>query len=104
MEKAEKAKEQAEQDGYDVGVAETEEALRAEVLKMCRFYCLQVWNKTLDQAGVEAYSAFSRAESVYYPPAIRAPGSKTNLVFKEVDEGKESPTKALPRANIALRK
>ena len=42
LEEAEKAKEQAEQDGYDVGVAETEEALRAEVLEVCRFYCLQV--------------------------------------------------------------
>ena len=42
LEEAKKAKEQAEQDGYDVGVAETEEALRAEVLEVCRFYCLQV--------------------------------------------------------------
>ena len=34
--------EQAEQDGYEVGVAETEEALRAEVLEVCRYYYLQV--------------------------------------------------------------
>ena len=27
---------------YDVGVAETEEALRAEVSEVCRNYCFQV--------------------------------------------------------------
>ena len=34
--------EQAEQDGYEVGVADIEEALRAEVLEVCRYYYLQV--------------------------------------------------------------
>ena len=41
---AEKARVQAEEDkakqhGYDVGVAEIEDALRAEVLTVCRAYC-----------------------------------------------------------------
>ena len=54
LEEAEKAKEQAEQDGFDMGVVETEEAFRVEVSEVCRFYCLQVWNEALDQAGVEA--------------------------------------------------
>ena len=54
LEEAEKAKEQAAQDGFDVGVAETEEAFRVEVSEVCRFYCLQVWNEALDQVGVEA--------------------------------------------------
>lgn len=45
---AEKARDQAEQDGYDEGVAETEEVLRVEVSKVCRNYCLQVWNETLN--------------------------------------------------------
>jgi len=35
----EKARDQAEQDGYDLGVVETEEALRAEVSRVCRTYC-----------------------------------------------------------------
>ena len=61
-----------EQDGYEVGVAETEEALRVKVLEVCRYYCLQVWNEALNQAGVEAFSALRRAESAYYPPTIRA--------------------------------
>ena len=83
-----------------MGVAETKEALRAEVLKVCRVYFLQVWNEALDQVGVEASSALRRVESVYYLLAIRAQGSKVDTASKEADEGKESPTKALTTANI----
>ena len=38
--KAEREKEEAEQHGYDVDVAETENALRAEVPTVCRTYCI----------------------------------------------------------------
>ena len=75
LEDAEKAKDQAKQYGYDVGVAETEEALRAEVSRVCRVYCLQVWNETFNLARVEASLALRRAKNVYYPPTIRAPAS-----------------------------
>ena len=37
--KAEKERDETEQHGYDVGVTETEDALRAEVLAVCRAYC-----------------------------------------------------------------
>ena len=37
--KAEKERDEAEQHGYDVGVAETEDTLRAEVPAVCRAYC-----------------------------------------------------------------
>lgn len=43
LEKAKKAAAQAEQDGYDIEVKETEEALRAQVTRVWRGYCLQVW-------------------------------------------------------------
>ena len=36
--KAKKERDEAEQHGYDVGVAETEDALRAEVPAVCRAY------------------------------------------------------------------
>ena len=39
--KAEKERDEAEQHGYDVGVAETEDALRPEVPAVCRAYCTQ---------------------------------------------------------------
>ena len=77
-------------------VVETEEALRAEVLEVCRNYCLQEWNEALNQAGVEASSALGRVESVYYPPAIRASGSASSKIdtSSEVAElGKGNPTK-----------
>ena len=85
-----------------MGVAETEEALRAEVSEVCRYYCLQVWNEVLNQVGVEASSTLKRAESVYYPPIIRASGSsgsKADTASKEANAGKESPTKVLPSLN-----
>ena len=39
--KAEKERDEAEQHGYDVDVADTEDALRAEVPAVCRAYCAQ---------------------------------------------------------------
>ena len=82
-------------------MAETKEAFKAEVSEVCRFYCLQVWNEVLDRARVKASFALRRAKNVYYPPAIRVSGSKANLMSKEVDVGKESPTETLPTANIS---
>ena len=38
---AERERDETEQHGYDVGVVETEEALRAEVPAVCRAYCTQ---------------------------------------------------------------
>ena len=73
LEEAKKAKDQAEQDGYDLGVAETEEALRAEVVGVCRPYYLQVWNKALNWARVEAFSALRRVENICYSLVIHAP-------------------------------
>ena len=70
-----KAKAAAEQHGYDVGVAETEDSLRAEVLTMCRTYCALVWDEALNQARVEASSVLRKAESIYYPPTIRLQNS-----------------------------
>ena len=62
---AKKARDQNEQDGYDLGVVETEETLKAEVPGVCRIYCSQVWNKALNQAGVEVSSVLRRVDMVY---------------------------------------
>ena len=37
--KAKRVRDEAEQHGYDVGVVETENALRVEVPAVCRAYC-----------------------------------------------------------------
>lgn len=40
LEKKEEALTQVEQSGYDIGVKKTEDALKAQVIGVCRGYCL----------------------------------------------------------------
>ena len=65
--KAEKERDEVEQHDYDVGVAETEDALRVEVPAVCCAYCSQTWEEALNQAGVEALSGLRRPESIIFP-------------------------------------
>ena len=48
-------------------MAETKEALKAEVPRVCRTYCSQTWFEALKQARVEVLSPLRKAENVYYP-------------------------------------
>ena len=61
---------EAEQRGYEVGIAETEKALRAEVSEVCHIYCARTWSEALNRAGVEASSELRRPENIFYPEAI----------------------------------
>ena len=70
--KAEKARDEARQHGYDVGVAETKDALKAEVPAVCRTYCAQTWDKALNRARVKAPSELRKPKNIFYPPIIRA--------------------------------
>ena len=93
-----------EQHGYDVGVAETEDALRAEVPAVCRTYCALTWDKALNQAGVEASSVLRKAGSVCYPPAIRLASfsdSKVDPSPSEAGEVQGSPPKAPPTTDTS---
>ena len=86
-------------------MAETEDALRAEVLTVCRTYCAQTWNEALNQAGVEASSVLREARSVYYLPAIRpasSADSKADPLFLEAGETSGDPPKATPAAKTSL--
>ena len=65
------AKDKDEEEGYEAGVAETQALLKAQIPGVCRLYCFQVWDEALKQAGVEASSDLWKAESVFYPSAIR---------------------------------
>ena len=71
--KAEKERDEAEQHGYDVGVVETEDALRAEAPAVCRAYCAQTWEEALNQAGVEASSGLRKPESIIFPSVLQIP-------------------------------
>ena len=68
--KAEKARDETEQKGYDLGVVETEEALRAEVPAVCCIYYAQTWDEALNRAGVKASSELRKPKNVFYPSAI----------------------------------
>ena len=74
--KAEIEKDETEQYGYDVGVAETEDTLRAEVPAVCRAYYAQTWGEALNQAGICASSKLRRPENIFFPPAIWVPNQK----------------------------
>ena len=39
------SKEKAEEEAYNLGMAETHAALKAQVPGVCRLYCSQVWNE-----------------------------------------------------------
>ena len=65
------SKEKAEEEAYNLGVAKTQTTLKAQVPRVCRLYCSQVWNEALKQAGVEALSDLWKVERIYYPSAIR---------------------------------
>ena len=71
--KADKERDEAEQHGYDVGVAETEDALWPEVLAVYHAYCAQTWEEALNQAGAEASTGLRRPESIIFPSALQIP-------------------------------
>ena len=95
---AECSKEKAEEEAYDLGVAETQATLKAQVPRVCRLYYSQVWNEALKKAGVEALSDLWKAKHVYYPSAIRedAPSSS------EVRDAPEEVEAAGPGATLAI--
>ena len=85
--KAEKERDEAEQHGYDVSVAKTKDTLRAEVPAVCRAYCTQTWEETLNQAGIEAFSELRKPENIVFPLALQIPSQK------EVGSPVSQPTK-----------
>ena len=83
---AEAAKETAEDDGYNMGVAETQATLKAQIPGVCRFYCSQVWEEALKRAGVDASSDLWKAENVFDPTAIREATSSSSMATGDQPE------------------
>ena len=50
-----------------------------EVPTVCKTYCALIWDEALNQARVEASSMLRKAESIYYPPAIRPQSSSGSM-------------------------
>ena len=106
QEEVEKAKDEVEQHGYNIGVVEIEDALRAEILAVCRTYCALAWDEALNKARVEAFSVLKKARSVYYLPVIchvSSLDSKADPAPSEVGEAQGSPPKALLVANTSFK-
>ena len=74
--KVEKERDEAEQHGYDVGIAETEDALRAEVPAVCRAYYTQTWEEALNWVGIDASSELRKLENIIFPSALQIPNQK----------------------------
>ena len=82
---------------------ETEENLRAQVIGVYKGYCLQVWNKVLNRAGVDASLTLRRAKNVYYPPTLHVVGpsiSRADTAPKAPESSKAAPANALPTPTI----
>ena len=80
-------------------MAKIKETLKAKVSRLCRTYCLQVWNQALNQAEMEASSTLRRVENVYYPPIIQASspsGAKVKTAPKNLNPSKDASAKTLP--------
>ena len=73
---AKRERDEARQHGYDVGVAETEDALRAEVPAVCRAYCTQTWEEALHRARIDAFFELRKPENIIFPPALQIPNQK----------------------------
>ena len=69
--KAEKERDEVEQHGYDVGVTEIEDALRAEVSAVCRAYYTQTWEEALNWAGIDVSSELRKLENIIFPHALQ---------------------------------
>ena len=74
--KAEREKNEAKQHGYDIGVAEIEDALRAEVPAVCRAYCTQTWEEALNRVGIDASSELRKPENIFFLLALQVPNQK----------------------------
>ena len=73
---AERERDEAKQHGYDIGIAKTEDALRAEVLAVCRAYCTYIWEEALNRAGIDASFELRKPENIIFPPALQIPNQK----------------------------
>ena len=67
-------------------MAETQASLKAQIPTVCRLYCSQVWEEALKRVGVNASSDLWKAESIFYPPAIRETTSSSSEAMRDPQE------------------
>ena len=72
----------------------TQTLFKAQILRVCRLYCSKVWDEALKQAGVEASSDLWKAESVFYPPAIRETASASSETMSVPQEAEAAQSES----------
>ena len=105
LKKAKEAAAQAEQDGYDTGVKEIKENLRAQVTCVCQGYCFQVWIEALNQARVDVSSTLRRIE-IPPPQALYIAGpssSQADAAPKALKSSQATPTSTLPTPTVPFK-
>ena len=60
-----------EEAAYERGMEDTEKMLAKEVAEVCRDYCTETWAEALNRARVPVDSELRKAESVFFPEAIK---------------------------------
>ena len=83
---AEDAKNTAEEVGYEAGMADTQATLKAQIPGVCRLYCSQVWEEALKRVWMDASSDLWKAESIFYPPAIREIAPSSSEAVRDPEE------------------
>ena len=91
---AKAAKNTAEDAGYEAGMADTQASLKAQIPGVCRLYCSQVWEEAPIWAGVNASSELWKAESIFYPPAIRETASSSSEAVRDPEEASAAQSEA----------
>ncbi|XP_030963941.1 uncharacterized protein LOC115985112 [Quercus lobata] len=90
----ETAKNMAEDAGYEAGMADTQASLKAQIPEVCRLYCSQVWEEAIKRAGVDASSELWKAESIFYPPAIRKTAPSSSKAVRDPEEASAAQSEA----------
>ena len=57
-------------------MAETEDALKAEVPAICRAYYTQTWEEALNRVGIDASSELRKPENIFFLLALQVPNQK----------------------------
>ena len=65
--KAKCYKEKAEEEAYNLGVAETQATLKAQVLGVCRLYYSQVWKRPSSKLGLKPSPTCGRQSTCTIP-------------------------------------
>ena len=90
----EAAKDKAEEAGYEASMADTQASLKAQIPRVCRLYCSQVWEEAPKRVGVDALSELWKVESIFYPSTIRETAPSSSEAVRDPEEASAAQSEA----------